>query len=608
MSRAERFLFTWGVAALVAAGCLAAPSTAAAAREVHWQINPHGFPGDMHIFVDVQENGAFKRDLPASAFQISVDEFAGGQGGWITNRQQVAAGWAGAQVLIMIDRSRSYTDEFDDAKRLAKTVIGYMDPKRDQMAIASFPAPGGFSESKLNVKFTNNKSTLAASVDAVKLPPKDDESGARICEALAEGLKYFPETPADRYRVVLFLSGGADKGEGKGDCVQESYAAGKVPFFNVIFELDKKYDDPRNAHKIENKAHDLAQNTGGRSLFRRSSSENKQFAGLLWNRIRSQYHLRVVFPCYYPAPRISHTSMLKVEGRDTEGIKWEATSHPAPVPEITAIYPQQAYRNHVDDGKIDLTIDGEGFCGDPGHVKAYVGGTPVSLSSQNPFRLVASLDSNVDSGKVKVINRFGQNGESPMKFEIIEPPKGSEASTTLMVLVLALVGLALIAILAVVIRSRKAKAPAAPPPSAVPPAPSGLAAKSGGSPQGEGGAPKTMAISALKRVWVVVGDDEIELEEGRNLIGREAHCAITISDVPGVSREHAAIDVETGRGTVWVEDLGSTNGTYWGAQGTAENDAQRLEQRKLLSTGDLIWVGGRKMVVMLEGSGGPQEG
>ncbi|HUT77690.1 MAG TPA: FHA domain-containing protein, partial [Polyangia bacterium] len=515
----------------------------------------------------------------------------------------------GAQVLIMLDRSRSYTAEWGAAKELARQIVGYMDPNRDQVAVASFPAIGGFSESKLNLPFTSNRAQATAALDAVDLPPKDDKTGARICNALAEGLKYFPEGIHDKYRVIVVISGGADKGEGKGDCVQESYAAGKVPFFTVMYKLDKKYDDPRNSHKIENSAHDLSMNTGGRSIFRRSAAENKQFVGLLWNRIRSQYYLQVLFPCYKPEPYIDHISMLKVEGRDTEGLKYNATSRPAPVPEITALYPPSATSSQIDNEEVKLTIDGKGFCGGPGQVKAFVGSVPLNLDSQSPFRLVATLDSRVETASVKVINRFGQSGESPAKFEVMKPPKGAEAGATLIVLVFVFVGLSVVAVLAMVLRRRKAKVPpkpvGAPLPSAAassPPPPAAAAAP----------VPRTMALDASPEATaarVAMPDGKlIELAEGDNLIGREPHCKV-ILEVQGVSREHARIDVQlaTGNG-VWVEDLGSTNGTHWGPAGAADSAAQKIAERRRLSSGEHIWIGGQKLTVLFPGEagGGPE--
>jgi hypothetical protein len=609
------FSLSWAI--LVALALVTVPTAGWAQREVHWQLNSQGFPASTAVFVDVEERGSFRRDLKAGAFAVSMDEFAGEQGGWIMNQQQVGAGWAGAQVLVMVDRSRSYTGEFSRAKSMARTVVNYMDPTRDQVAIASFPAEGGFSESKLNLPFTNSKAAAANAINRISLPPKDDKTGARICEALSEGLKFFPENTSDKYRAVIFISGGADKGEGKGDCVQESYATGLVPFFNIIFKLDKKYDDPRNSHKIENKAHELAQKTGGRSIFRRSNNELKQFIGLLWNRIRSQYYLQVTFPCYRPQPEVRHYAMLKVEGRDTEAIKFEAVSQPAPVPEITAIYPQQAYRTHVDDGAVDLTVDGKGFCGQPGQVRAFVNGRQVQLKSQNPFRLVASLNSSVESGAVKVVNRFGQNGESPMDFKIIKPPKGSEASTTLVVLVIGIVALVVIAVIVVALRSRKAKvpaggpapAPSVPPPAAAAPSQPAQAAPPAAKPAA-GSAPKTVAIAKLTRVWITRADGSaIDLEQGANLIGREPHCKITL-EITGVSREHAKIDADFASGAVFAEDLGSTNGTYWGPSGASETDLQQLTQRKLLAAGDTVWIGGEKLTVFFESAAGgaPQEG
>ena len=41
---------------------LLVPVAASAQRTVNWQINPRGFPVDVSVFVDVEENGIFKSD------------------------------------------------------------------------------------------------------------------------------------------------------------------------------------------------------------------------------------------------------------------------------------------------------------------------------------------------------------------------------------------------------------------------------------------------------------------------------------------------------------------------------------------------------------------
>jgi hypothetical protein len=586
--------FATALAVLV---CIAAASTAQAQREVHWQIAPLGFPDNASVFVDVQEGNMFRRDLPATAFALSMDEFAGDQGGWIMNQAQQIAGQAGGMVLVMIDRSRSYTAEFERARRMAKAIVDGMNVAKDQVAVATFPAMSGYAEAKLEFGFTNNQATLRNVIDKITLPPKGDETGARVSESLSAGLKFFPETVKDKYRVIIFITGGADKGEGKGDCVQESYAAGKVPFYNIVFPLDKKYDDPRNAHKIENGVYDLAQNTGGQSSFRRSDSEIAAFINMFWNRVRSQYQLQVNFPCFSPAPLIEHTSMLKVEGKDTNGIKFQATSAQAPVPAITALYPQQGYRNDVDDGKVDLTVDGRGFCGGAAQMRVAVNNAQVQVKSTNPFRLVASLNSTVDTGTVKVTNRFGQTGESLVKFEVVKPPKGAEASGTLMVLVILLVVLVVIAVLVVAIKSRKAKVvPRAPAPAPAP-APSASQVP----------AARTVALSGIVSGAFVVRADgsRVELVPGQNLIGREPHCKIKL-DVAGVSREHARIEFDAQTSQVWITDNGSTNGTYLGPKDGPQTGATRLAARAQWTPNDAVWISGDKLMVVIEGA--PKEG
>ena len=418
------------ITALTFLACLAAGSAAQAQREVHWQIEPNGFPDNTSVFVDVQEGSVFRRDLPITAFALSMDEYAGDQGGYIMNGNQQFSGQAGAAVLIMIDRSRSYTGEFDRARQFAKKIAEKMDVAKDRVAVAAFPTDSGYAAARLMAPFTNNIPSLKSAIDQIGLPPSDDETGARFCDAMNEGLKFFDANPAEtknKYRVIIFLTGGADKAEGKGDCVQQSYAAGKVPYYNVGFALDRKYDDKRNSHKIENGLYDIAQKTGGQSCFRRSDNEINQFIAMFWNRIRSQYQLQTSFPCFTPAPMIEHTSMLKVEGRDTEAIRFQATSAQAPVPAVAALYPPQAPKELIEDGKVELTVDGSGFCGGAAQLRVTVNGAPVQVKSASPFRLVATLNSTVtDSGTVKVTNRFGQTGESAAQFVVDKVKKGVE--------------------------------------------------------------------------------------------------------------------------------------------------------------------------------------
>jgi DNA-binding winged helix-turn-helix (wHTH) protein len=61
--------------------------------------------------------------------------------------------------------------------------------------------------------------------------------------------------------------------------------------------------------------------------------------------------------------------------------------------------------------------------------------------------------------------------------------------------------------------------------------------------------------------WLVAGKRHIPLQEGVNVIGRDAESTVWL-DVPGVSRRHAQITIAGGSAT--LEDLGSKNGTLVG--------------------------------------------
>ena len=80
--------------------------------------------------------------------------------------------------------------------------------------------------------------------------------------------------------------------------------------------------------------------------------------------------------------------------------------------------------------------------------------------------------------------------------------------------------------------------------------------------------------------WLVWETREVALTEGHNIVGRETDASVWI-DAPGVSRHHARIVVRQGEAT--LEDLGSKNGTYVGAQ--------RVTAPRRLVDGDQIRLG-----------------
>src|SRR5258706_3000079 len=74
------------------------------------------------------------------------------------------------------------------------------------------------------------------------------------------------------------------------------------------------------------------------------------------------------------------------------------------------------------------------------------------------------------------------------------------------------------------------------------------------------------------------------------MVGRAPECAIRSND-QGVSRMHARLFIE--QGSLWVEDLGSSNGIYVGPQKV---------QRAPVPTGEIVLVGSL-MIRLLPASG-----
>jgi DNA-binding winged helix-turn-helix (wHTH) protein len=87
-------------------------------------------------------------------------------------------------------------------------------------------------------------------------------------------------------------------------------------------------------------------------------------------------------------------------------------------------------------------------------------------------------------------------------------------------------------------------------------------------------------VRSAARYWLVWETRQVPLSEGDNVLGRAPDAAVWI-DALGVSRHHARIIVEGGDAT--VEDLGSKNGTYVGAE--------RVTAPCRLADGDQIRLG-----------------
>jgi len=82
--------------------------------------------------------------------------------------------------------------------------------------------------------------------------------------------------------------------------------------------------------------------------------------------------------------------------------------------------------------------------------------------------------------------------------------------------------------------------------------------------------------------WLVWGDRTFRLSDGENVIGRDPRCSIWL-DAPRVSRRHASIVINLAQDTVFLCDLGSTNGTFLGRS--------RVTQPVRLSDGADIKIG-----------------
>jgi len=91
---------------------------------------------------------------------------------------------------------------------------------------------------------------------------------------------------------------------------------------------------------------------------------------------------------------------------------------------------------------------------------------------------------------------------------------------------------------------------------------------------------------------VTVSGVQIPLEPNRcYLIGRSAQCEVRVDDIAS-SRRHAQLTVGGTRGALYIEDLGSRNGTYV--------NETRITSRRRLRDGNEIRIGASVFVVTLQ--------
>jgi DNA-binding winged helix-turn-helix (wHTH) protein len=106
----------------------------------------------------------------------------------------------------------------------------------------------------------------------------------------------------------------------------------------------------------------------------------------------------------------------------------------------------------------------------------------------------------------------------------------------------------------------------------------------------------TRSVSRGVKLFVVVGQREIVLMDGVNVIGREPPATIRIEG-RGLSRNHARIQVSGGDAT--LEDLGSKNGTYV--------NGRRITTPVRLSDGDEIRLGAISLTFRVASPTSPTE-
>jgi DNA-binding winged helix-turn-helix (wHTH) protein len=104
----------------------------------------------------------------------------------------------------------------------------------------------------------------------------------------------------------------------------------------------------------------------------------------------------------------------------------------------------------------------------------------------------------------------------------------------------------------------------------------------------EGNAVPAAAPGRHAPCWIVEKDRTFRLTDGENIVGRDPESAVWL-DSDSVSRVHARIVVDTAERRLWLEDLGSKNGTRL--------RGGRVRERVELTDGDDVTFGAVRVKV-----------
>src|SRR5688572_2751142 len=103
-----------------------------------------------------------------------------------------------------------------------------------------------------------------------------------------------------------------------------------------------------------------------------------------------------------------------------------------------------------------------------------------------------------------------------------------------------------------------------------------------------GGPAFVVRLGAMAPVYIEYEGDSIEIPFGATVIGREVGCTLRFND-PSVSRRHLRFIRREGE--VFVEDLGSSNGTLL--------NGRRVTAPIHVRADDIVTIGGRELIVRI---------
>ncbi len=539
------------------------------------RVDASDFP-EVRLIVSVTDpTGRPVKDLDRSQFRLEeereiVSDFA------VENVVDL-----GTPLLIVfaIDTSGSMEgDKLASARAGVETLIAGLSPE-DQVAVTSFADTVNIVLDPISVDEAS--SDVLASLSAA--------GNTALHDGAFQAVRLAAQSTLAR-RAVILLTDGKEFGDvslsTRGSVLQFS-GDSRVPIFTVGIGDDADRDF----------LHELSSLSGGESLFAPSAEELQDLLSRIGETLRSQYQISYQSSALADSRTHPFTVSATVAGEQIQA-EGKFTSKPVEpavsLPALDEILKEGD--SPVGTTVIEPAITAQGSIT---RVEFLLDGEVVHTTSNQPFRYVLNSDA-LERGEhtlaIQAIDESGNEGVQEYRFDIT----GSSFNWGFVALV-AGVAAAVALSMSIYFRARRRRVtvvagkgaePAEPDVEEPPRLDPDKAAPTTSSAR----VASERVASFLARLVVKRGPEKgsvFDLRAEAAVIGRSEQCEIPLRDPDrAVSREHARIWWDGSR--LWIEDLGSTNGTKVNGRGIA---------RAELEAGDTVEVGQYKLELERVGDG-----